>query len=306
MKQIICCLLLLCTTLCVRACDVCGGSGSSQNLGILPQFKKHFIGLQYQYRSFSSVYPALSEQKPAAYSEEHYNTAQLWGRYVVSKRLQLFAFVPYQYNRRLKDGTNTDMNGISDISVLANAVVFKTEDSSESEWKHVLLAGGGIKLPTGSYKGITALDRLGLPNMQPGSGAWDVIVNLNYTLRYDNTGINADAVYTITTANGDDYKYGNRLGTAVSGFYWLQAGRVSIMPQVGFRYEYVLHDYDNYSRKWLNEQTGGSLSWATAGTQAYYGKMGFQLSYGIPVAQHYGAGNITAKHRADAGLFFLF
>lgn len=305
MKHILCWLLVLYGTA-ATACDVCGASGSSQGLGILPQFYRHFAGVQYQYRSFSSTHPGLTEQSAREHTQEQYNTVQLWGRANVGKRLQLFAFVPFMSNTRHFEERNATSNyhGLGDVSALANVAIIKTADSNRV--RHMLLAGAGIKAPTGKRYSQNAQTDDGILNIQPGTGSWDALLNANYTLRYALWGLNAEASYTLTTANKEDYKYGNRLGTSLQAFYWLRAGSFTILPQAGLRYEYTLHDYDNYTRKWLNEQTGGNMLFATAGAQVYYKQLGLQFSYFIPVHQYYAAGYVTAGQRIDAGIFFLF
>lgn len=305
MKRFVIVALFICAAQSARACDVCGCSASNQSLGILPQFYRHFIGVQYQYRSFSSAHPSIFEGRPDERSEEQYNTLQLWGRYYVGKRVQLFGFVPYNNNIRNADGARTVTSGIGDVSLLANVLLIKA-DSADDNWQHTLLAGGGIKLPTGAYNGITALDRQGLPNMQAGTGSFDFAVNANYTTRYKQSGFNVDASYTLTTPNKERYKYGNRLGLGTLGFYWWQLKSWSVLPQAGVRYEYTLHDYDNYDRKWLNEQTGGHMLFASIGTQVYYKRFGCQFVYHIPVSQRYSNGYVTAKQRLETGIFLLF
>lgn len=306
MKQLICCLLLFLSAATARACDACGCSAGSQSLGILPQFYRHFVGLQYQYRSFSSLHQEIGDNKPVTKGDESYNTYQLWGRYYVGKRLQLYGFVPYRTSLVHEDGNTIQNSGLGDVSVWANYIFIKTPDSSESQWNQVLLAGGGIKAPTGHHDGISILDREGLPNVQPGTGSWDFVTDVNYTVRRNSIGLNAEAAYTFTTVDKENYKYGNKLLSGLTGFYWLQTGKFALLPQLGLRYEFTLHDYDNYRRKWLNDQTGGNIFYAMAGVQAYYSHWGLQLSYQLPITQNYAAGNVTAKQAATAGLFFLF
>jgi hypothetical protein len=191
------------------------------------------------------------------------------------------------------------------VSVLANWLIIK-DNAANTHWRHQLFAGGGVKLPTGKYMGITAMDKQGLPNMQPGTGSWDFIANANYTVRKKTAGINVDASYTLTTANKESYKYGNKLNAGVAGFYFINKDQWSIVPQVGVRYEYSLHDYDNFSRKWLNEKSGGYMSFATVGIQAYYQKIGLRVIYQQPLWQQYSSGYLTALQRIDAGFFLLF
>ena len=305
MKRILSVLSLCAATLSTaHACDVCGCSASNQYLGILPQPKYNFVGLQYQYSQFRSSHPSLFNKDVQEQGEDHYYTTQVWGRVNVGKRLQLFAFLPYRSSSSRQNDLSTSQNGMGDISFLANAVLLRDEDT-KAGLKHQLIAGGGLKLPTGRYTGITAADRQGLPNMQPGTGSWDFLANANYTVRQNKWGLNADASYTITLPNGEAYKYGNRLSTGLMAFHSSQKGKFTLLPQLGVRYEYSLHDYDNYRRKWLNEQSGGYMCFATAGIQAYYGKVGTRLTWQLPLNQYYGAGYVKAIQKLDAGIFFL-
>lgn len=304
MKRIITMMLLAtCIYMPARACDVCGCSASNQFLGVLPGYNYNFVGLQYLQTDLSSSHPSVNENRPYDHSRDYYNTVQLWGRFNIGRHYQLFAFVPYQYNVHRQDSANALRSGVGDISVLANRILLNKENS---KLQHLLLAGVGIKLPTGSHTGLTQADKDGLPNMQPGTGSVDFIANANYTVRRKNAGINTDAAYTFTTTSKDSYKYGNRLNAGVLGFYSIAIRQVSVMPVAGVRYEYTLHDYDNYSRKWLNEQSGGYLVYATAGVQAFYKKVGARINYQLPLAQHYSGGYVTANHKLESGIFLLF
>jgi len=287
-----------------HACDVCGASGSSQGLGILPQFYNHFFGVQYQYRSFNSAHPALFEKAKEERSSEYYNTLQVWGKANIGRHVQLFGFLPYQYNNRVTDTGSNTYSGLGDASILAMATIVRTADSSNRRVKHILLAGAGIKAPTG--KRSIGANSGEMMNIQTGSGSWDFIASLNYTLRSGNTGFNTDASYTFTTTNNADYKYGNRLSVSLSGFYRWQVKNVVLQPQMGVRADYALHDYDNYSRKWLNTNTGGYLTYITAGAQVYYKRIGLQCSYGVPVFQHYASGYVESTQRIESGLLYFF
>ena len=293
----------MCLYVAVYACDACGCGAASQGLGMLPQFYKHFIGLQYQHRSYTSLHSGLLENSNQT-SHDKYATTQLWGRFQPIERLQLFAFVPYQYNTQTPAGTTTTtQSGIGDITILANAVAIKKADDNGNAT--LLLAGGGLKLPTGRHNG-TLPNNTGLPEAQPGTGSWDFLVNTNYTIKRKNMGVNAEASYIFTTANKDAYKYGNRLSGAARVFYAGQLGNCMLLPQLGGKYELALHDYDNYDRKWLNEDTGGQVFYGTAGIQAFYKKVGMQVGYNYPLTQQYASGNVIIKPQFDTGIFLLF
>lgn len=286
-----------------RACDVCGCAAGAQYLGLLPQYKWNFAGLQQQYGDFSSSHPSAYLGRPYEQATDQYHTFQAWGRVNAGRRYQVFAFVPYRYNVHHEDSSTYSKSGIGDISLLVNRVFL---EEAGHNWTHTLQGGAGIKLPTGNYAGVSSADKAGLPNLQPGTGSWDFITNVNYTLRHNKVGANLDASYTFTTASSGNYKYGNRLATGLLGFYTVQIKSIALMPQAGVRYEYTLHDYDNYSKKWLNEQSGGYMCYATAGVQAYYKRVGLRLTYQLPVSQHYGSGYVTAKQKMESGIFFLF
>ncbi len=297
-------LLLLNSAYSSIGCDICGCSSSNQSLGLLPQFSEHFIGLQYLYGSSESTHPALIQGNPDEHSSQYYNTIQIWGRYQIAKRIQLFAFIPYVNNIN-NDGVNRiRTSGIGDASLIANVSLLNTK---QNEGRRILLIGGGLKLPTGHYTGITEADKQGLPNMQTGTGSYDFIVNANYTVRQKKWGYNLDASYIWTTANNTGYKYGNKLNSSFVAFYWLEYKKSNIVPQIGARCEYTLHDYDNYAQKWLNEQSGGYVTYISGGVQVFYKKIGakLMLHIPIPVVQNYATHYVQIQSRTEAGLFFL-
>lgn len=285
-----------------NACDVCGCGSGGQYFGLLPVANRSFAGVQYQYYRFNTQHPSLFGNSRIERSTNTYSTVQAWGRYTMGKRVQFFAFVPYRYNLQQTDTGAYAEKGIGDITVIADVVVL---NDKLGRFTHQLLAGGGVKLPTGKYIGVTDMDRMGLPNMQPGTGSTDFVVNANYTVRRLAAGLNMDAIYSLTTSNSDQLKYGNRLGVGVVAFRFVDMGRVSLLPQAGARYEYALHDYDNYSRRWLNEQSGGYMTFATLGLQAYLNRVGLRAMYSHPVAQRYSVGYVQAKARMDLSLFLL-
>jgi hypothetical protein len=286
----------------VQACDVCGSSISNQSLGLLPQFSKHFVGLQYMYASSESSHPSLFADKPNEESNQKYINAQVWGRYQISKRLQGFGFLPYIGNVT-KDATQVNRaNGIGDASLMLNYAIPLPEKANS---KQILLGGIGLKMPTGQYSSSNA-ERNTLPNSQAGSGSWDFLGNINYTQKGKKWGYNLDASYVLTTANKWGYKYGNRLNTTVQTFYWVEQKQFKVVPQIGLRIEHALHDYDNYSKKWLNEKTGGVMSFSTVGTQVLYKKVGIKAILSIPIYQQYAAGYVRTNTRFESGVFLLF
>lgn len=288
-----------------RACDACGCSAAQPSLGLLPQFTQSFVGITYQHQSFHSNYPAIIDGNPDETARQYYNTFQAWGRYQAGKRVQIYGFVPYRYNLYTNNkGLQTSSSGLGDVSALVNVSILKS-NTPDSKTRQTLLIGGGAKAPTGHHEGITELDRQGLPNVQPGSGAWDFLTSANYTLSTEKLGFNTDLSYTMTTANRDDYKYGNRFSAGLVGFYRVKTDAVQVLPQLGARYEHMLRDYEQYSHGWLNYQSGGPIVFAQAGVQAYYQRFGLTATYYQPVYENYSNGRVSPNSRFDVGLLFL-
>lgn len=287
----------------VLACDVCGSSISSQSLGLLPQFSKHFVGVQYLYTTSQSIHPSLFEGKPNEESSQVYQYAQLWGRIQISKRFQLFAFVPYVHNSNTEINQSLNSSGIGDVSAMVNYSFPLAEKANK---KRMLLGGIGLKMPTGEFNNNANAQRNGLPNTQTGTGSWDILANINFTQKGKKWCYNIDASYSATTANKWQYKFGNRLNTAAVAFYWLEYKQLKIVPQTGLRAEYALHDYDNYSKKWLNEKTGGIITFATLGTQLFFKNFGAKATISVPAYQQYAAGYVRSSSRFEGGIFILF
>lgn len=287
------------------ACNTCGCAATNQSVGILPELAGHFIGLQYQYRWYESQHDKSEAPQPAGH--EYYQTVQLWGRYALGKRVQLFGFLPYQYNSKTESGARNVLSGIGDATVLANYQILRPKTTCDT-WAQYLQAGGGVKMPTGKYNNaiLGGGDELA-PNMQAGSGSWDFLANANYTLQHGKGGLNVEAAYALTLPNHQDYKYGNRLSGSMQAFYSLEKKKLRILPAAGFRYEQAAQDYDNYTVRSLADYTGGYMLYATVGAQAYYNKHWAITATGyLPAAQYYGDGLVKSRGKVDGGVIYLF
>ncbi|MCC6185596.1 MAG: hypothetical protein IT256_00435, partial [Chitinophagaceae bacterium] len=261
------------------------------------------VGLQHLYTSSESSHPSLFAGTPNEESEQQYNNLQIWGRYQLSQKFQLFGFLPYIANTNSSNGTSSHASGIGDASLILNYAIPLPEKVKS---KQMLLAGIGIKMPFGKFNSSTNTERNGLPNTQTGTGSWDILSNINYTQKGTKWGYNLDAAYIYTTANSAQYKFGNRTNIVGTAFYWLKHKQLTIVPQAGIRVEHALHDYDNYSKKWLNEKTGGIMSFGTVGMQCYYKKIGIKTNLSIPMYQQYAAGYVLSHARIESGIFLLF
>ena len=301
-KYIIWCLIMT-LTVPALACDLCGCSNGGSFFGILPQGHRGFVGLRYRYNSYHSH---LGSQNLS--SREQFRTAEIWGRFYPIKRVQVMAFVPYQFSQQtmLKSGLTTPLQGLSDITVLAHYNVLNTFMDTETSRtiNHNLLAGGGVKLATGRFQyNENSLTDVANPNFQLGTGSTDWISNLIYTARYKNWGLNADVSYRLTTKNPDGYRFGNRLNSSASVFYLTSLGSRSLMPNAGLFVEQAGHD----SRQGeVNKQTGGYATYLNLGTEVYLNKLSVGVSYRKPVMQHLSDGELRANAQLTTHITVLF
>lgn len=277
------------------ACDVCGCSSNANYFGILPQFKQHFVGVKYSNLSFNSQHlPSLSGQVVS--SKELLQRAEIWARFYPTKRLQLFAFVPYQINLKTEEGNTTQTNGLSDISVLANYILINTGDSGSFSWRHSLSIGGGIKAPTGKF------DEKGIPSLQIGTGTWDYLFNAIYTLRYKQIGMNVDANLRLNSSNSN-YQFGNRLTSSVRFFYWKKMRMSSILPHVGMMVEYAEKDIQEMV---IQKYTGGTGMYAATGFDVYFRKLAIGGLLALPISENLNEGLVKTNQRLSLQILYLF
>lgn len=256
--------------------------------------------MRYRYRTYAS---RLEEGHSVPYSYETFQSTELWARFYPSHRLQAFVFIPYNFNRREEGGKITSSNGVGDIVVSANYTLINTYDSSASNWKHTLLAGGGIKLPTGQFRKIE--DGLTVnQNFQLGTGSVDFLLNLIYTLRYKNIGLNTEFTYNVNTTNRDDYRFGNTSRTGLTGFFLLPNTRaVTIMPNVGCSLE-TFRNNKQFGEPFPD--TGGWAMLWNAGIESYYKNIALGVSYTHPGKQQLFNGKVTSNDRFSMHVTFMF
>ncbi len=292
-------LTILFTPLSSQACNVCGCGVGNYHYGILPQFGKNFVGLRYRYSSFKST---LDGSHAHQYSYETFRTAELWGRFYPVKRVQAFVFVPFNINERIEGPMTKKLKGLGDIIVSANYHVINTYDSTDRFFKHNLLVGAGLKLPTGEYRqienGLTVNQ-----NFQLGTGSVDVLLNAIHTIRHGNMGMNAEISYSLNSTNKDEYRFGNAARAGLTLFYILRSGGVTVMPHVGISGEYFR---DNKQFDQPFPDTGGWASLCNLGSEIYYRNIAVGISWSHPGKQKLFNGLVEANDRTSAHVTIMF
>ncbi|MGR9014434.1 MAG: transporter [Gammaproteobacteria bacterium] len=142
--------------------------------------------------------------------------------YAPSDDLTLMAMMPYQRNsmehvNRLGRKFTTHSEGLGDLKLMANAVLFKTR------WDdHIINIKGGLSVPTGSInqRDDTPLglnQKLPYP-MQLGSGTVDFLPGISYNGLAPDWGWGAQMLGTVRTGKNDNHY---RLGDKLDSSLWL-------------------------------------------------------------------------------------
>ncbi len=139
----------------LSACDICGCGIGGTYFGILPQYHKHFFGLNYTYQSFKSEHP-MYDIEDNKYSSERFQTLEIRGRYHITKKVQLFVFAPLGFHEQIDHGLKSFVSGIGDVSTIANVTLYNSGDSLNKTWKNNVQICGGIKWPTGTYNELNS------------------------------------------------------------------------------------------------------------------------------------------------------
>ena len=281
------------------ACDICGCSSGTNTLGLLPSMNKHFIGFRFQQNNYYST-PHETGGSVYSASNEYFKTLDIWGRYSIGKRFQLMGFVPYKLNKRVNSTSTLKLNGIGDATILFNYQFIKLDNNKK--WKQSLLAGIGVKLPTGKFDAIQKYQFIN-ENIQIGTGSVDIPFNMNYFIRKEKLGVNAEASYKANSTNKQHFKFGNKFTSAFRLFYQTKYKEFALIPQIAMNYE---HNNSNSREKIAEEFTYGFGIQNQYGIDIYYKKIGLNIQYSLPLINKYGEGHIENKGRFSTHLIYLF
>lgn len=247
------------------ACDACGCSTSMSYLGIVPMTQNHLIGLRYNFQSFDHPITSVSSSGEGLVLQDRYHTTEIWGRYSANERLHLFYSIPYRYNQRVEENGNSAASGIGDIQLMANYNLI-IQDVDTANWKHFLRVGLHTGLPTGKFMQRDPNKAMYPLWFQVGTGSWGYGLQTFYTVRYKKVGLNTNVRWTYLTQNELDYQPGSRLVSSLQGFYWLNVGKLTLLPQIGVNLERFEMD-QQYEADVI--ETGGTRMSTAIGLDVY-------------------------------------
>ncbi|WP_142685276.1 transporter [Chitinophaga polysaccharea] len=308
MKKIL--ILLVCLIAGLRetyACDICGCGVGSYYIGLLPDFKKKFIGVRYQYKTLRAH---LGPGGTTSYltTSETYQTAEVWGGWNIGKRFRILGFIPVNFNSRENQGVTMSRSGIGDIALVG---YYRLMDQQHTTCNGKLLVqslwiGGGVKTPTGKYEPAEHKENEDAPNnFQLGTASTDFTLNAMYDIRLMDLGVNANVSYKINTNNKYDYRYGNKFTANLLAYYKIRvAEKVTLAPDAGILYETA--DKDTEAKRYRVDVSGGYSLLATVGIEATMGAVSIGGNFQPAISQQLADNRIKAGSRAMVHVTYLF
>lgn len=269
-------------------CDACGCSASGGSMGFASMLNANFVGIRYfnqRYRSNDGLY------SNSVWYDENFNTAQVWARIPVMRKLQISVLLPYHFHSRETESGSQNISGLGDLTVLTMYHLYQTHKDS-TFFAHTLQIGGGLKAPTGEFDNSNSGSVN--PSFQVGTGSWDYLLATEYTLRRKQFGFNSLLNYVIKTENSKFYQFGNQFNYAGTFFYLYEKNQYSFAPQLGFAGEVFA---SNFQRKQIVRNTSGDIVFGRIGFE--FGKDRFSIGGNLmlPINQNLTGGNVEAQYR---------
>lgn len=275
-------------------CDACGCSANGGSMGFSSMLNDNFVGIRYFHQSYKSRDGVFNN---SPWIDENFNTAQIWGRIPISKKIEITALLPYHFHRRIKTDGNQNIEGIGDITVMAFYTIFESKIDSTAKFGHKILVGGGVKAPTGKYDSTNngSIN----PSFQVGTGSWDYSLASEYIIRRKKLGLNTTLNYIFKTENDKNYKFGDQFNYGSTLFYTTGIQKVLIVPQIGIAGETYKANQDHKEDVPL---TKGDIFFSKIGVEVGYKKFSAGVNAMLPINQNLTGGRVEAKYRLAVNL----
>ncbi|CAN5909524.1 hypothetical protein BH11BAC7_BH11BAC7_05760 [soil metagenome] len=279
----------------VSGCDICGCF-----IGVLPYDNQSSIGIMHRYRIFSG-YPSISRgtlfpqgayrlsNPPSVLHTGHtttlapddfesYKVIELRGKLFIHERVELNFILPFSENRSKINGEIEKINGLGDATILAGFHLVKT--GSDKNFRHRLVLGLGIKLPTGNCSSTSADGDRNFILIQNGTGSTDGIIYSAYTGGGNNFRWGATVSGKINGTNKYNEHLSPSSASTVFFGYLLSSGDWHFLPQISGYHEFTRGLWENNQ---LVAETKMNAALAGPGLDVYYKNLRFSCGLQLPV-----------------------
>ncbi|HNR19057.1 MAG TPA: hypothetical protein PKN75_06545 [Bacteroidia bacterium] len=301
----------------LSACDICGGF-----MGITPYDNQSNIGLYYRLRTFSNYYGTNKnatllpsgnfktshlnhDNGNTLFNEddyEEYRVLELRGKFFLHERIEITFSQPYYFNSSNYSGHTSYLNGTGDLSIIGGWHL--VNKSNKEKFMYRLVAGLGIKLPTGNYQKENNDEQRYSILMQPGTGSADLILHCNYLAGYKNLGANLISAFRINSENKFNEKAGNGLINNVAFFYkCIINDRWTVIPSFQNYYEYSNGIYYNDVNARLTKM---NVLYSGAGVDVFYKNIQWSCVVQVKTAEERMPGKMQSALKITTGIVYNF
>ncbi|MEZ5173363.1 MAG: hypothetical protein R2850_07600 [Bacteroidia bacterium] len=287
----------------IISCDICGCSSGSMSGGLFPQIQNNMGGLRYSHLIYK--HPTLNPNfnGNSRVIQDTYNDAEGFFRWFPSKRWQMWINVPYSTRIREESLRTTELKGIGDIRFSAFYTVLR-RDSSKFRFRHLLLAGGGVSLPTGKYQQRDENLTIMPVGFQIGTGSWSGNARFIYMLRFKKSGIISQAGYKIYSENERQFQKGSMTDAQINYFRNIKIGnKLSIFLHAGYKFEQLQQDIEYQVRK---SDSGSSSGWVNFSADIVAGHFLLNIGSDLPAYQDFKGNQPLPSVRNSLSIAYLW
>jgi len=232
-------------------CTTGSASASSFEVGVSPKNSLR-INIGHEYNELSGTFEGSKRTNSNIVGSGSIQAYTLQAHYGITRRLGVTLSAPFVKTRRTFDGRNSfTASGIGDISFLLKYSLKPLNIASSTE----IAIGSGLKMANGSKNVVDDGTSLNF-NLQPGTGAWDLILwgYLYKTYLPSSWSGTLSALLRVPGTNSDGLQYGNEI------FYSAVVNRrLSKSTQMSFRFKGRTSSQVTING-FANPNTGGTIT----------------------------------------------
>lgn len=264
----------------LQACEICGCSGAMASGGLFPQVQRNMVGLRFS--SASYAHPQGNMHGSSMVLRDYMQETSVFARWLLKERFQLWVEAPYRSVQRIETQSILRNAGLGDVHVRGLFTLIQP-DTAYHRFRHMLMMGGGLSLPTGTYRQRDAQLSLIPFGLQAGTGAWAGMVQGLYLVQTHRWGLWLQSDARWNAQNEDQYQKGMQWGAQASAFLRLVALRkLRVLPQLGLRIDQSGSDTE---RGFTVANTGVTQMQAMLGMDVWAKRWMLGLHYRMPVYQ---------------------
>ena len=298
--------LILCVLLIpagMQACDICGCSAGGMSGGLFPQIQNNMGGLRYSGLMYRHPTTPPNFNGNSQLIKDTYHDAEAFLRWFPASRWQFWLNVPYSIRIREESLRSTTLKGLGDLRFTAFYSLLK-RDSASYRFRHLLLAGAGLSLPTGKYQQRDETLVMLPIGFQIGTGSWSGSLRLIYMLQFQNLGLIAQGAYREYSVNERQFKKGNISEAGLSIFRNFNLGaKTRLFLHAGHKAELLNEDIEYDFRK----PDSGSLSgWMNFSADLIRPPLLLSLNTDFPTYMSYNGNQPMPGTRTAISLAFIW